>query len=151
MIDGLGGRKARILLMEDNPADVELLRRAFRSADLDCELSVIEDGAEALAFVRQEGKYAAAELPDLVVLDLNLPKYDGLEVLEAMRASPAFAEAAVAVVSSSSSPREQEKARQFRVERFITKPSDLDEFLRIGVILKSLLEGPRSFGQPPGA
>jgi CheY-like chemotaxis protein len=145
------GRKARILLLEDNPSDVELLRRAFRGAELECELLVIEDGAEALAFVRQEGKYAAAPPPDLVILDLNLPKYDGLEVLEAMRLSPAFAEALIAILSSSSSPREQEKTREFRVERFITKPPDLEEFMRIGLTLKSLLRERKSLGQSSGA
>jgi CheY-like chemotaxis protein len=129
----------RILLIEDNPADVDLLRRAFKSARLECELTLMEDGAEAMAFIRGQGPYAAAPPPDLVVLDLNLPKNDGVEVLQAMRASPQFSSVPVAILSSSSSPRERARVEQFHIGRFITKPPDLDEFLEIGSTLKSLL------------
>lgn len=134
-----GISKSRILLVEDNPGDVELLRLALKKAGLDCELTVLDDGAEALALVRQQGKYADAKVPHLAVLDLNVPKYDGIEILAAMRANPAYAEVRVAVLSSSSSPRERANIAQFQVSRFITKPLDLDEFLRIGVVLKELL------------
>ena len=129
----------RILLIEDNPADVDLLRRAFKSARLDCELTLMEDGAEMMALVRGEGPYAEAPAPDLVVLDLNLPKKDGVEVLQAMRATPQFSEVPVAILSSSSSPRERARVEQFHIGRFITKPPDLDEFLQIGSTLKSFL------------
>jgi len=133
----------RILLIEDNPADVDLLRRAFRSAQLDCELILMEDGAEAMAFVRE------GTAPDLVVLDLNLPKNDGIEVLQAMRASRNFAEVPVAILSSSASPRERARLEHFHVGRYITKPPDLDEFLQIGTTLKSYLGAIR--GEPPAA
>src|ERR1700722_6747250 len=104
-----------ILLVEDNPGDVDLLRLAFNSAELDCELTVLDDGGEALAFVRQEGKYAAVLMPDLAILDLNIPKNDGLEILEAMRENPTFAELPVAVLSSSSSPRERATMERFHI------------------------------------
>jgi CheY-like chemotaxis protein len=130
---------ARILLVEDNPGDVELLRLALRKAGLDCELTVLDDGAEALAFVRQQGEYADVPVPDLAVLDLNVPKYDGVEILEALRANPAFAAVRVAVLSSSSSPRERASIQKFNISRYITKPLDLDEFLKIGQTLKDLL------------
>jgi chemotaxis family two-component system response regulator Rcp1 len=129
----------RILLIEDNPADVDLLLRAFKSARLDCELTLMEDGAEAMSFVRGEGPYAETPPPDLVVLDLNLPKNDGIEVLQAMRATPQFSAVPVAILSSSSSPRERARVEQFHIGRFITKPPDLDEFLQIGSTLKSFL------------
>ena len=129
----------RILVIEDNPADVDLLRRAFKSARLDCELTLMEDGAEAMSFVRGEGPYAEAPPPDLVVLDLNLPKNDGIEVLQAMRATPLFSAVPVAILSSSSSPRERARVEQFHIGRFITTPPDLDEFLQIGSTLKSFL------------
>lgn len=132
--------KCRILLVEDNAGDVELFRLALKKANLECELTVLDDGADALAMVRQQGKYADAPVPDLVVLDLNVPKYDGLEILESMRANPPFATVRVAVLSSSSSPRERTRLEQFHVSRYITKPLDLDEFLSIGVILKELIE-----------
>jgi CheY-like chemotaxis protein len=124
----------RILLIEDNPADVALLRLAFKSAQLDCELTVIEDGAEAMTYVR------GGRAPDLVVLDLNLPKNDGIEVLEVIRDAPQYAHVPVAILSSSSPARERAKLAPFAISRFITKPPDLDEFLQIGSTLKSVLE-----------
>ena len=83
-------RKARILVVEDNYADVDLLRWSLEGSGVDCELMVIQDGAEALAYVRRLGVSPPAP-HDLAVLDLNVPKHDGLEILEAMRATPAFA------------------------------------------------------------
>jgi CheY-like chemotaxis protein len=136
-----GNRIFRILAIEDNMADVSLLRLALESASVDCELRVLEDGAEGLAFVGQEGRYAGLPIPDLVVLDVNLPKKDGLEVLEAMRASHLFAEVMVVVLSSSSWPRERDRMHQFGIARFIAKPPDLEEYLKIGFILKELLAG----------
>ncbi len=138
-MENTGVRKVRILLIEDNPADVDLLRRAFAAADLDCELTRLEDGAEALAFVRRVEAGSGETAPDLTVLDLNLPKNDGLEVLQAMRGSPAFASVPVAVLSSSASGRERNRIEQLGIGRYITKPPDLDEFLEIGHTLKNLL------------
>jgi CheY-like chemotaxis protein len=132
-------RKCQVLVVEDNPADVELLRWALDSAAVAYDLTVIEDGGEALAFVQQRGKYFASTAPDLAILDLNLPKYDGLEILEAMRASRVFAGVPVAVLSSSSSPRDRAKMEAYNIGRYITKPPDLDEYLRIGLIVKELL------------
>lgn len=133
-------RKFRILLVEDNAADVQLLRMAFQEASLDCDLIVLEDGAEALALVRQQGRFAESQVPDLAVLDLNLPKNGGVEVLDAIRESQAFRQMPVAILSSSSSPRERAKIEEFGVKRFLTKPLDLDEFLGLGLVLKTLLE-----------
>jgi len=143
--------KARILLVEDNPGDVELVRLALEKAELDCELTVLDDGAEALELVRQKGKYANAPAPDLAVLDLNVPKYDGVEILEALRANPAFANVRVAILSSSYSPRERARSEKYRISRYIIKPLDLDEFLQIGVILKDLLADGASRGVSSGA
>jgi CheY-like chemotaxis protein len=131
--------KSQVLVVEDNPADVELLRWALDSAAVECELTVIEDGGEALAFVQQRGKYLGSTAPDLAILDLNMPKYDGMEILEAMRASQVFASVPVAVLSSSSSPRDRARMEAFNIGRYITKPPDLDEYLRIGLIVKELL------------
>ena len=134
-----GQRKAHILLIEDNPADVELLRRAFLSAQLDCELTLLEDGAEALAFLRQQETEAGEPSLDLTILDLNLPKNDGVEVLQAMRASAKFAGVPIAILSSSAYLRERARIEPFGIGRYITKPADLDEFLNIGFIVKELL------------
>ena len=132
-------RKAQILLVEDNPADVELLRWALKNADVAFELTVLEDGGEGLAYAQQRGKYAAAAAPDLAILDLNLPKNDGIEVLEALRANPVFARIPVAILSSSSSPRERARMASFQIRRYITKPPDLDEYMKVGEIVKQLL------------
>lgn len=138
------GRKVNVLVVEDNPADVELLRWALRFAGLTCDLTVIDNGGEALAFIQQRGEYVDRVTPDLAILDLNLPKYDGIEILEAMRANRTFADVPIAVLSSSSSPRDRAKIEAFRIGRYITKPPDLDEYLQIGLVMKQLLEAPRS-------
>jgi len=128
-----------ILLVEDNSADAYLIRTALENAELNFELLLLEDGAEALAFVRGEGKYAASQAPDLVVLDLNLPKSEGIEVLQAIRQSQRLANLPVVITSSSSSPHERAKAEQLLVERYIMKPPDLEDFLQIGKVLKQVL------------
>lgn len=132
-------RKVSVLVIEDNPADVELLRWALQDANFQCDLTVLEDGGEALAFIQQRGKYADRTPPDLTILDLNLPKYDGLEILEAMRSTPGFESVPVAVLSSSSSPRDRSRMEAFQIAKYITKPPDLDEYLRIGRVIRELV------------
>ena len=139
MSDALRDGKHNIVLVEDSPADVYLLQRALRTAELDCELTVIDDGAEALALVRQSGKDTTSTPPDLAIIDLNLPKHGGLEILEEMHANPSFNEVPVLILSSSCSPRERAKMKKFRTGRFVAKPPDLEEFLKIGLIVKELL------------
>jgi len=135
------GRKSSILLIEDNPADVELFRYVLESAQVRCDLIVIDDGGEALAFVQQRGKYQGVAPPSLAIVDLNLPRYDGMEILEAMRANPAFAGVPVVVMSSSSSPRDRLRIEEPGIGRYITKPPDLDGYLQVGLTLKAMLEG----------
>lgn len=144
------GSKPRIFVVEDNPGDIHLLRLALQSANLDCDLTVVDDGQEALDFVRQRGNYEDSVVPDLVVLDLNVPKNDGIEILEALRTNPAFAQVPIAVLSSSSSPRDIAKAERLGVERFIAKPPDLEEYLTIGGVLKQLLADNRSLKTSSG-
>jgi CheY-like chemotaxis protein len=129
-------RTNHLLVIEDNPADVDLLRRALTGAGLHCELTVIDDGAEALALF-QPGN--ATPAPDLAVIDLNLPKHGGIEIIERMRANPTYAQVPVVVLSSSSSPRDRAKMQKFDVKRYIVKPADLEEFLNIGWQIKELL------------
>lgn len=132
-------RTFHILLVEDNDADVYLMRHALQDAGLDVELTVIEDGAEALAFVRQEGKYAGSPIPDIAILDLNLPKVGGAVVLQAMRQSEAMSAVPVAIMTSSATPREQAETAELGISRFITKPPDLEGFLQVGQVLKEIL------------
>ncbi len=132
--------KSSILLIEDNPADVELFRYVLESAAVSCELTVIDDGSDALAFVQQRGKYQHAAPPSLAIVDLNLPRYDGIEILEAMRANPAFADVPVVVMSSSSSPRDRSRIEESGIGLYITKPPDLDGYLRVGLTVRDMLE-----------
>ncbi len=132
--------KTRILVVEDNPGDVALLRWALQAANVDFELTVIEDGGEALMLAQQRGKYAGATAPDLAILDLNLPRNDGIEVLQAMRASRRFADVRVAILSSSTSPRDRERLDECGIDCYIAKPADLDEFRQVGRAVRDLIE-----------
>jgi CheY-like chemotaxis protein len=128
--------KPQIFVVEDNPGDVMLLKMALEDAEVDCELTVVSDGGEALAYVQQLGTQA----PDLVLLDLNLPKNDGIEILSVLRRNPSFLEVPVVILTSSSSPREMARIEGLQITRYLTKPLDFDEYLKIGVILKNLLK-----------
>jgi chemotaxis family two-component system response regulator Rcp1 len=133
-----------ILLLEDNPADVYLFRQALKHARLDVELTVIENGADGLAFARRQGAYAESAIPDLAVLDLNLPKGGGATVLDAMRGNKDLCSVPAFIITSSAGPREQARAMELGIERFITKPQDLEEFLQIGEIVKDVLLNKRA-------
>jgi CheY-like chemotaxis protein len=130
-----------LLVVEDNPADVDLLRRALVGAQVDFELSVVDDGADALALL-QPG--AGAPAPDLAIVDLNLPKHSGLEVIERMRAHPTFRDVPVVILTSSSAPQDRSSLDAFRIKKYIVKPADLDEFMRIGFEIREVLETGRS-------
>ena len=129
----------RILLVEDNDADVYLLRKALENAALNFELIVIDDGADALDYVRNEGNFSGEARPDVAVLDMNLPKSEGTEVLEALRRNERFSGVPVVVLTSSASPAERLRMERLGVQRFITKPPDLEEFLQIGNVVAELL------------
>ena len=136
----------KILVAEDNPADVYLLREAFNVAGEDIELLVVSDGEQALEYVQRQGRFGNAAVPDLVVLDLNLPKSDGGDVLRCIRETPAYADVPVVVLTSSDSPRDRKTAETLGANRFITKPSDLDAFLALGRTLMRVAIPPKSPG-----
>ncbi len=132
-------RAFHILLVEDNAADIYLFRRALERAGLTFELTVIQDGDDALAFARSDGRYCADRVPDLVVLDLNLPKVGGCELLEALRQSADVSNLAVAVMTSSTASRDYERCTELGAARYLTKPLELEDFLQIGEVVKQLL------------
>jgi CheY-like chemotaxis protein len=111
---------------------------ALNNAQMTYEMTVITDGAEALAEFRKIVAGGSA-LPDVVILDLNLPKYDGLEILEMVRSNPGFGEVPIAILSSSSSPREQSRIQGYSRVKYMTKPSDLDQYLAIGPSLRDFV------------
>lgn len=136
--------RVRILLAEDNAADVYLFRMALETAELNFELVVVENGAAALDYIRGEGAHAGRPIPDLAVLDLSLPKHDGIQVLEAIRRQELFASVPVVVASSSPLPPARLKHEDLRVARYIVKPPNLDDFLKIGGVLKDVLSQSRT-------
>jgi CheY-like chemotaxis protein len=122
---------ARILLIEDNPADVYLMRSALEQQPHAYELHVIYDGAEALRFVREQ-RFASKEPdPCVIVLDLHLPKHDGREVLQAIKQEPGLSHVRVVVLTSAVSPKDESEVRQLGVRLYRQKPSDLDEFVEV--------------------
>ena len=121
-----------ILLVEDNPDDVELTRIAFEEAKVANLLHVVSDGAEALDYLFARGKHAdrdPAALPSLVLLDLNLPKVDGREVLQAIRANPATHKLPVVVLTTSAEPFDVEATYALGVNSYIRKPVDFEQFV----------------------
>ncbi len=121
-----------ILLVEDNPDDVELTRLAFEEANVANRMIVVRDGAEALDYLFARGQYAGRdpqELPSIVLLDLNLPKLDGREVLQAIRAEPATRELPVVVLTTSAEPFDVEASYALGVNSYIQKPVDFEQFV----------------------
>jgi len=137
-------RAARILVIEDNASDVFLLERALNKQDLRFELVHLLSGGEALAFIRRQGAHADAATPDLILLDLNLSKYTGEDILSEIRNATHLGGVPVCVWSSSRSPRDEAVLKDLGVCQFITKPSGLDQFMEIGKTLKDLLAAPRA-------
>lgn len=132
---------ARILVIEDNASDVFLLDRALKKEDLQFELIHLISGAEALAFIRRQGAYTDAAAPNLILVDLNLSKYTGEDILREIRSAGHLAGVPVCVWSSSRSRRDEALLKELGVTQFITKPSGLDHFMQIGRIIKDLLAG----------
>jgi len=121
----------QILLVEDNPGDVRLTREVLKDGRINNALNVVEDGVEAMAFLRHEGAYADAEQQDLVLLDLNLPKKDGREVLAEMKADPTLRRIPVIILTSSSAELDILGAYDLHANCYITKPVDLDQFTKV--------------------
>jgi chemotaxis family two-component system response regulator Rcp1 len=130
---------ARILVIEDNSADVFLLGRALNQQDRQFEVISLADGDAAMAFIRREGAYADAAIPNLILVDLNLPQCDGAQILREIRRAKHLAGIPVCAWSSSQSRRDRELLTELGIVRFITKPSGLDQFMEIGKILKDLV------------
>ena len=134
-------RPARVLLVEDNEADVRLTREALREAGDGVRLSAVGDGEQALAYLRREGGFAEAPRPDLVLLDLNLPRKNGLEVLDELRADPSLAPIPVIMLTSSAARSDVEAAYARGANAFVVKPLELDAFMDlIGAIRGFWLE-----------
>jgi CheY-like chemotaxis protein len=124
-------RPVEILLVDDNPGDVRLTQEIFKDGKVCNNLQVVGDGAEAMALLRREGDYTNAPRPDLIVLDLNLPKKDGREVLAEIKADCHLRQIPVMVLSTSEAEEDIRKSYDLQANCYITKPVDLDQFIRV--------------------
>jgi len=118
-----------VLLVEDDPGDVMMTREAFAEHKLRNRLTVVSDGADALAYVRQEGIYAGVARPDLVLLDLNLPRRDGREVLAEMKSDPDLREIPIVVLTTSSAEEDVLASYRLHANAYVTKPVDFERFI----------------------
>ena len=123
------GRPMEILLVEDSLTHARLAIGALRSGGVEHRMTLVRDGQEALSFLFREGIFARAPRPDLILLDLFMPKRDGFEVLQEMQRDSELAEVPVVVMTSSESSDDMERCRLFGVEHYMTKPVELDKFL----------------------
>ncbi len=124
-------KRMDLLLIEDNPGDVRLTREALREAPIAVNLSIAEDGVEALEFLRKQGKYKGAPRPDLILLDLNLPKMSGSEVLSRIKSDPDLKRIPVVVMTTSSEPGDVEKMYSLNANCYIAKPIQFEEFINV--------------------
>ena len=127
----LGARPAQILLVEDSEEDVFLAQEALRDAKVASELHVVRDGEAAMAFVRREGEFADAPRPHLVLLDLNLPRKDGREVLSEIKTDPDLRQLPVVVLTTSSSDRDILRAYDEHVNAYVRKPVNFEQLVQI--------------------
>ena len=125
------GRPIEILLVEDNLGDARLTREALREGEVRSELHVARDGIEALAFLRRQGAYRDAARPDIVLLDLNLPRKDGREVLAEMKADPELMRIPVVVLTTSESENDIMRCYELHANCYLTKPMELDRFIEV--------------------
>ncbi len=130
----------RILLAEDNPGDVLLFREALRVCNLTYELVVTEDGEKALRLLENIGTPGNPAPPDLIVLDVNLPRHSGQEVLRWVRGNAALAAVPVIILTSSASPDDKTTAMELGADLYVQKSSDLDEIFQFGHTVQDLLE-----------
>ena len=134
----------QIVLAEDNPADVGLVRKALREHEVQCDLRVITDGEQALAFINSLDLDSKTPCPDLLLLDWYLPKRDGNEILKHLRASERCGRTPVIILTSSDALWDKENAEKNAAIHYFRKPSSLDRFLELGLIVKEVISRAQS-------
>lgn len=124
-------RPVEILLVEDNPGDIRLTRETLIEGKVKNNLNVVMDGVEALAYLRREGKYSDAPIPDVILLDLNLPRKDGREVLAEIKADPLLRRIPVVVLTTSKAEEDILRTYDLYANCYVTKPLDLEQFITV--------------------
>lgn len=132
-------RPDHILLAEDSPADVGLVRLALREQNFNHILHVATDGEEAIAFIEKADLDSTVAGPDLLLLDMHLPRYNGEQILQRLRSTERYAQTPVVVMTSSDSPADQDRAEKHAALFYFRKPSRLDEFIQLGAIVRDIL------------
>jgi CheY-like chemotaxis protein len=140
----------KILLAEDNPADVYLIRTALAEHQIDLQLQVASDGREVLEAIGAQDQLPETPLR-LIILDLNLPRHDGIEILQRLREMQHLTDVPVCVLTSSDSPRDRIRASELGATRFLRKPSNLEQFLNLGAVFKEVLEQTKTKAESEGA
>ena len=141
-------RAIEILLVEDNPGDARLAREALKDAAVHNNLNWVADGVEALAYVKREGKHANATRPDIIVLDLNLPRKNGREVLAEIKAHDDYKGIPIVVLTSSAAEEDIQRVTSLDAHCYITKPMDLDEYIQVARTVERLAVGSRAPVEP---
>jgi two-component system, chemotaxis family, response regulator Rcp1 len=131
LTEAIGVTPIDILLVEDNPGDARLAQEALRDSKIHNVISVARDGVEAMQFLRKEERFAAAKTPDLVLLDLNLPRKDGREVLAEIKSDPVLRRIPVVILTTSRDEEDVVRTYDLHANCFITKPIDLSQFMRV--------------------
>jgi CheY-like chemotaxis protein len=126
-----GRSPIEVLLVEDDPGDVLMTREAFEEHKMRNTLNVVSDGAEALAYLRREGEYADAAVPDLILLDLNLPRRDGREVLAEIKEDPVLCRIPVVVLTTSQAEEDVLRSYQLHANAYVAKPVDFERFITV--------------------
>ena len=126
-----GSRPVEILLVEDNPGDERLTREALKEGKVYSNMHWVKDGVEAMQFLHREGKFSGAVRPDIILLDLNLPKKDGREVLEEIKSHPQLKSIPVVVLTTSKAEEDVLKTYGLHANCYVTKPVDLDKFINV--------------------
>ena len=125
------GKPIEILLVEDNPGDVRLTQEALRDRKVSNNLHVVHDGVEAMAFLHKKGQFATVPHPDLILLDLNLPKKDGREMLTEIKLDPAVKRILVVILTTSTAEEDVLKTYNLHANCYIVKPVDFDQFINV--------------------
>ncbi|HYI97088.1 MAG TPA: response regulator [Bryobacteraceae bacterium] len=130
----------RVLLVEDNQGDVFLVEEALRAHNLQFKLDVVADGVDVNRYIERIGAIPDAPCPDVFLLDLNLPKGDGHEILNNFRGNPKCSATPVIIITSSDAPKDRQRAERLGASAYFRKPSDLAEFMQLGAIIRSVVD-----------
>lgn len=144
----MNNEKQLVLLVEDNPADVNLIEEAFEEAHLDCDLSILRSGAQAIDLIDGLDADSSSRCPDLVLLDLNLPMVRGEKVLERIRSSVSCRATDVLIISSSNAPSDRDRMKKLGAVGYFQKPSSLEQFMTLGPKVRALLEDLKARKEP---